>query len=175
VLPAFAKSSRPKRRGRVDERKVWDASLRPRPASRREDGRRLRVHRVQGSGAQGHDGARLQEVELSVEIRTASTGRTRVETIPRGSALQDVQNPELFGPKIEGGDGSVEFPARSADERNARPVLLCPGRLADEHHARGETATIDDGLGPDCTEGAQLARPDRSAQPIPRGPFGRTQ
>lgn len=110
-----------------------------------------------------------QEGELAIEVRSTDTRRAGIETVRRRTALEHVEDPVVGGREPQPGDGRVESPTGAADERKALPILLRAGGLADEHDAGDETAPVDDGVGPERTEGATAAGADLLRQHFPRG------
>jgi hypothetical protein len=121
--------------------------------------------------------ARRDRLELAVqEVRRARRDlvRQRVAVVRR-PALQHVADVDLRSrgkPRCH--QQQVEQPARTADERPARPVLFLTRRLADHHHVRRRTALAEHDMAPALVQPTERAARRFLAESTASRPCGGT-
>ena len=87
-----------------------------------------------------------RDLREQVRLAGADLGGQRVPVAGR-PALEDVGDEDVLAAEADALQERGQQLARGADERDAEPVLVIAGGLADEHQVRGRVAVAHDHLG----------------------------
>ena len=118
-----------------------------------------------GDAAEAADQARLQDRQLTLQVRFAGTDlrRQRVAVLRR-AAFEDVADEDVLAGEADGGDDLRQQLAAAPDERLALTVLVLTGGFADEDDVGLGIALAEDGVGAPAGQVAGGARQHQLAQ-----------
>ena len=107
--------------------------------------------------AHGHDNSRPNQIDLSVEERTALPDLLPEGiTVIRGAALEHIGDVDIVTRQADAAEHGTQQDPRSADEGQSLLVFLCARGFSDEKPAHGRLPGTENDLAPGSMEFATL-------------------